>query len=415
MGVRIPKQPLAASAILEAIKEFQRNDAAWEKGRLFSLIYHHSDDEVTDLLQRAYLSCFSLNALGPSAFPSLARMQQEIIEMTADMLGAPSAPGSFTSGGSESNFLAVKTARDRARSFKRAIRNPEMILPASAHPSFNKAAHYLGMQAKRVPVDAAQRASVAHMREAIGPDTVLLVGSAPSWPHGIVDPIEDLARLAEENDLMLHVDACVGGYLLPFARRLGRHVPAFDLSVDGVTSISADIHKFGYAPKGASVVLYRSQEIFDFQPFTFDDWTGGLYSVPAFAGSRPGGTIAAAWAALNGLGEAGYIRLTGRCLSSTARFIEGITSIDGLYVVGEPQFNLFAFGSRNLDIAAIWRGMSLHGWRTGLQGKPPNSIHLTVAPDHDRVVDEFLACLRQVAHQVAAGELSASDATARYA
>jgi sphinganine-1-phosphate aldolase len=414
VSAKLPSQPLAASTIMDAIKEFQRRDAAWDKGRLFSLVYHHSEEDLSGLLRDAYMSCFSLNALSSRAFPSLARMQQEIVEMTADLLGMPGAPGSFTSGGSESNFLAVKTARDRARALCASIRKPEIILPASAHPSFNKAAHYLDVRAIRVPVDAAQRADVGRVREAITRNTILLVGSAPSWPHGIVDPIEGLATLARQHDLMLHVDACVGGFVLPFARRLGRQVPNFDLSVDGVTSISADIHKFGYAPKGASVVLYRSQEISEFQPFSFDDWTGGSYSVPTFAGSRPGGAIAAAWAALNGLGEAGYVRLTDRCLRATARFIEGIESVNSFHVVGNPQFNLFAFGSHTLDIARIWAGMSLSGWGLGLQGKPPSSIHLTVAPDHDRVVEEFITDLRRVVKQVTTGEGPAMGVETKY-
>lgn len=412
MSAKLPSQPQSAPAILDAIKEFQRRDAAWQKGRLFSLVYHYRDEDFSNLLRDAYMSCFSLNALSPRAFPSLARMQQEVIEMTADLLGLSSAPGSFTSGGSESNFLAVKTARDRARGLRSDILEPEIVLPASAHPSFNKAAHYLSVRAIRVPVDAEQRADVGRMREAITPNTILLVGSAPSWPHGIVDPIEDLADLAREHDLMLHVDACVGGFVLPFARRLGRHVPNFDLSVEGVTSISADIHKFGYAPKGASVVLYRSQDIYDFQPFAFDDWTGGLYSVPTFAGTRPGGTIAAAWAALNGLGEAGYLRLTDRCLHATSRFIRDIESLGVFRVIGNPQLNLFAFGSHTLDIVQIGTGMSRFGWGIGLQGKPPDSIHLTIAPEHEFIVEEFVADLRHVVKHVSAE--AAADAVPRY-
>lgn len=415
MGAKIPKHPLTNAAILDAIKEFQRDDAPWEQGRLFSLVYHHAEDHIGPLLERAYLSSFSLNALGLRAFPSLAHMEREIVEMTAHLLGATDAFGSFTSGGSESNFLAVKTARDRSRVLKAGVGTPELILPMSAHPSFNKAAHYLGVNAIRTPIGADQKANIEATRRAITRNTMLLVGSAPSWPHGIVDPIEDLAELAREHDVMLHVDACVGGFVLPFARLLNRHVPAFDLSVDGVTSISADIHKFGYAPKGASVVLYRSAEMYDFQPFAFDDWTGGLYSVPTFAGSRSGGPIAAAWTALNGLGEAGYVGLTDRCLRTAARFIEGITSVDGLYIVGDPQYNLFAFGSHHLDISAIWRAMLLRGWRMGLQGKPPSDIHLTVSPAHDRVVDDFIGDLHRAIDQVAAGEISGSETTARYA
>jgi sphinganine-1-phosphate aldolase len=415
MGTKIPSEPVEASTILERITNLQRGDARWDKGRLFSLVYHHSDTEFGTLLEGAYLSCFALNGLGMRAFPSLAQMEREVVEMAAELLGAPEAPGSFTSGGTESNFLAVKTARDWARLHRPNIVIPEMVLAASAHPSFNKAAHYLGVRAIRVPVDGGQRADLNRIREAVGPNTILIVGSAPSWPHGVVDPISALASLAREREVLLHVDACLGGFLLPFARRLGRPVPDFDLSVEGVTSISADIHKFGYAPKGASIVLYRDQTLYDFQPFVFDDWTGGVYSVPTFAGSRPGGAIAAAWAAMNGLGDAGYRRLTDRCLRAATRLMEGIRAISGLYIVADPQYNIFAFGSRDRDIAGVWSGMSRAGWVTSLQGKPPSNIHLTVAPDHDRVAEEFLDDLRGAVRQAApAGAAPPESRVARY-
>lgn len=398
---------------MSQIRDMQQGDVLWRSGRLFAQIYHW-EDELERVVEEAYLTCFPLNALSRGTFPSLARMEQEVIEMTGNLLGSGEAVGNLTSGGSESNFLAVKTARDRALARNHRIRQPELVIPSSAHPSFTKAAHYLGMKVVRVPVDADQRADVALMSDAISADTVLLVGSAPSWPHGALDPIQDLGRIALDHDLMLHVDGCVGGFVLPFARKLGREVPPFDLSVSGVTSISADLHKFGYSAKGASLVLYRDPEIYSFQPFEFDDWTGGKYSVATFVASRPGGAVSAAWAVMNYLGEPGYLEMTRRCLEATSRFMTGIESITGLFVVGKPQYNLFAFGSMQADIRAIWTGMRHHGWMIGLQGKPPSSVHLTIMPSHDRVADEFVGHLREVVDAVVRGEVTAEGAVARY-
>ena len=414
MTTRIPSRRLAAQDVLAAIRKMQDADVEWQRGRLFNIVSPQSEGDLDRVLKDAYLSCFYQNGLSPDAFPSLARMQREVIQMTADLLGHPGAPGNLTSGGSESNFLAVKTARDRARAERPDVGKPEIILPASAHPSLSKAAHYLGLKEVRVPVDDGQQADVERMKQAIGPNTIVIVGSAPSWPHGVIDPIEDLATLAKRERIMLHVDACVGGFVLPFAKRLGRSVPPFDFSVAGVTSMSADIHKFGYAPKGASVILYRDEEMYNFQPFTFDNWTGGTYSVPTFPGSRPGGAIAAAWAVLNFLGFPGYLEMTETCLKTTERLIEGIRSIRGLFVLGNPQYNLFAFESRDAQIGAIWTGMRQYGWRIGLQGKPPSTLHLTVAPSHARVVGEFLEDLKKTVELVTSGDIAASATVARY-
>src|SRR5439155_293982 len=304
--IKFPSQPTSADQILDSITEMQKGDADWRHGRLFSLIYH-AESDLEEVTKAAYMSCFSLNALSHGAFPSLARMEADVVGMTADLLGSPGAPGNLTSGGSESNFLALKTARDRAREVLPQIKAPEVIVPWSGHPSLSKAAGYLGIKVVRAELDSDQRALVASVVESITPNTILIVASAPSWPHGEVDPVAELARLALSRNLMLHFDACVGGFVLPFARRLGRPVPDFDLSVDGVTSISADLHKFGYSSKGASVILYKTHEIYAFQPFDFEDWTGGNYTVSTVLGSRPGGAVAAAWATLRYLGLPAYL------------------------------------------------------------------------------------------------------------
>jgi glutamate/tyrosine decarboxylase-like PLP-dependent enzyme len=255
---------------------------------------------------------------------------------------------------------------------------------------------------------------MASAGKSITPNNILSVGSAPSWPHGVVDPIVEMAKLASSSGVMMHVDACVGGFVLPFARRVGRPVPEFDLSVDGVTSISADVHKFGYSSKGASVILYKRDDIYAFQPFDFEDWTGGSYAVPTVLGSRPGGAVAAAWATLHYLGLPGYLELTRRCLAATQGFMDAVTAVEGFYVEGDPRYNLFAFASRDLDIRAVFVGLEEAGWHPLLQGNPPSSLHLTITPSHDRVVGEFGRDLQNVADRVRRGEIRAEGVRARY-
>lgn len=241
----------------------------------------------------------------------------------------------------------------------------------------------------RVPVDDAFRADVEAMRAAITPNTILLVGSAPSYPHGVMDPIPELAAVAREHDLLFHVDACLGGFFLPFARRLGYPVPDFDFTVDGVTSISADLHKFGYTTKGASVILYRNRELRRHQFFVYTDWSGGVYASPTMAGSRPGGTIAAAWAVMHYLGEEGYLRLAKQVMETTARLRAGIEGLDGLQILGDPVMGVLAIGSDALNVYEVADELTLRGWHLERQQFPP-SLHLTVSPAHAAVADRFL-------------------------
>ncbi|MHB8621081.1 MAG: pyridoxal phosphate-dependent decarboxylase family protein, partial [Chloroflexota bacterium] len=367
--MKLSSQGKSSAEVLASIRSMQRTDVDWRSGKAWAYVYY-SDPELLDLLQSAYLTSFSDNALSPRAFPSLQKMESDVVAMAADLLQAPSANGNMTSGGSESIFLAVKTARDFALTRSPDIM-PEIVLPRTAHPAFNKAAHYLGVRATRVDVDADFRANPAAMAAAVTVNTILMVGSAPSYPHGIIDPIAQLAAIATEKGILFHVDSCVGAFLLPFARRLGRTVPDFDFSIEGVTSMSADLHKYGYAAKGASLVLYKSADIYRFQSFTFDDWPGAHYWAPNLSGTRPGGPIAAAWAVMNFLGEAGYLDLTRRCLQTTDALAEGIRAIPGLSILGSPQLSLLALGSATLDLASVAGTMAERGWSLSLQTPPP--------------------------------------------
>jgi tyrosine decarboxylase MnfA len=392
-----PKRGLSKEEILQTMHALRAHDVKWHEGRVFSLVFH-AGDEINDLLKEAYTMFFAENGLNPTAFPSLRRFETEVVAMVASLLGSDgSVVGNMTTGGTESILMAVKTARDYARVKKPHIRAPEMILPATAHPAFDKAAHYFDVKAIHTPVDANYQADVDAMRAAITPNTILLVGSAPQYPHGIVDPIPEIAQLAREHDLLCHVDACVGGMMLPFVRRLGYPVTDFDFRVPGVTSLSVDLHKYGYAAKGASLILYRTRELRRAQIFVHTDWCGGIYASPTMTGTRPGGAIAAAWAILNYLGEEGYTQIADVVMKTTLKIREGINAIDGIYVLGKPAMSVLAIASNKLDVYEIADEMTARGWHLDRQQFPP-SLHLTINYAHAHSADAFL---RDLAESVA--------------
>ena len=372
-------------------------DANWMGGRIWSLVYYAGDD-VAEVLREAYGKAIFTNGLGPDAFKSLKKFESEVVAMTASLLGEPEAVGNMTSGGTESILMAVKTARDYARAEKN-ITEPEMVLPLSAHPAFDKSAQYLGVKAVHVGLDDDLRADVPAMAEAITPNTVLLVGSAPNFPFGTIDPIPDIAALAAGRGIPCHVDACVGGFLLPFWERLGHAVRPWDFRVPGVSSISADCHKYGYAARGASTIMYRDPAYRRHQFFAVTDWPGGLYGSPTMTGSRPGGAIAAAWACLNYLGQAGYLRLAEKIAAATKALQDGIRETPGLKILGDPDVSLFAVGSDEFDIYVLSEALGARGWYPDRQQLPP-SLHFMVTPNHAGHIDEFLTTLREAVHEV---------------
>nr|MBA2314874.1 aminotransferase class V-fold PLP-dependent enzyme [Chloroflexota bacterium] len=373
-------------------------------------------DDVLEVARDAYLRFFSTNGLLPGTFPSLARFEREVIDYAAGLFHGPQAVGSITSGGSESILMGVKSARDRARRLHPRIATPQMVVPESAHPAFTKAAHYFGLELAEVPLGPDYQIDVERYRAAVHADTVLLVASAPSLTLGMVDPIADLAPLAAERDIGFHVDACVGGFFLPFVEKLGYAVPRFDFRVPGVTTISADLHKFGYAAKGASLIMSRDQDVFEHQPFRFgggtrpDDW----YVTPSMTGTRPGGAIAAAWAVMTYLGEAGYLDRTRRTLDYLHRWWAAIESIEGLEVMGTPVMSVFAVTSTTLDMFAIGKGMEERGWIVYADSQPVPALRYMQSPGHEPYVDRYVADLRQVAEAVRRGELTSVERRARY-
>jgi len=363
--MKIPSKGLSQEEILQTLKSYKGADLDWKSGRVFGYIYDPGQ-KVHDVINEAYTLYLSENALDPLSFPSLLRLENEVVSMTAGLLGCDTeAVGNFTSGGTESLILAVKTCRDYSRANRPHIKNPEMVLPVTAHASLFKAAHYLGIKPVVTPVhDDTFRADVGAMRDAITDNTILLVGSAPGYAHGVVDPISEIAALAKENGLLCHVDACVGGIHLSYMRRLGYDVPDFDMTVPGVTSLSVDLHKYGYAAKGASIVLYKNKELRRFQIWACSRWTGYTVVNPAVTSSKSGGPMAAAWAVLKYLGDDGYLKIVAEVMQATQTLIEGIERIDGLKVLGRPDMCMFALASTHekINVYRLADKMKARGW-----------------------------------------------------
>lgn len=389
--MELPQSGSSADEVLKLVQKLQSDDADWRNGQVWKLVYYASD-EILDLVQRVYATASSINGLSRISFPSLVEMERGVIEMCTSMFHAPSANGSVTSGGSESILLAVKAARDRFRDVHPEITRPELIVPETGHPAFTKAAHLLYMEEKRSPVDAeTQRADVHAVEAVLSEKTALVVGSAPSYWYGVIDPIEELANLAASVSANMHVDCCIGGFMLPFVQPHDS-IPPFDFGVRGVSSISADIHKYGYGPKGSSAVLYASPNLFEFQPTQVGD-----YWTPNISGTRPGGAIAAAWAVMNFLGRDGYTALVGETLKATNTLLKLLADIPGVSIPIRPDpTGLLAFAVAGHDVADVAAALQERGWQLGYQTDLLPSIHLTVTPVHLKVARQFADDLRDI-------------------
>ena len=384
-----PAESSAPEEVLASMRSRRDRDADWKGGRTFSLVYHPDDEDLDRLQEAVAIEYLHENALNPFAFPSLTEMEGEVIAWGSALVNGP-GHGRLTSGGTESIFLAVQTMRDHARQ-ERGIAEPVLLTAETAHPAFAKACKYLDVDQVRVPVGADGRADAGAMAAAIDDRTGMVVGSAPCYPFGVIDPIPELARAAADAGVLCHVDACLGGFLLPFWERIGEDVPPWDFRVDGVTSMSADIHKYGWTFKGASLVLYRDEDLLKKQFFLYDDWPGGLYGSATTAGTRAAAPIAAAWATMRHLGEPGYRRLAEALRDTVVRFREGVRAIDGLRLTHEPDLSLFEFTADDgLDIGAIGDVMDDRGWHLDRQ---QGGLHLMLWPYHGNVADRFLADL----------------------
>lgn len=380
-----PRHGRPVDELVAELRASRGDDADWRHGRTFSLVYNPADPELERLLDAVAHEYLHENYLNPFAFPSLLRMEQEVVGMAADLFHGNPDAGKLTSGGTESIFLAVQVAREVARA--RGIPEPQLVTGSTAHPAFAKAAHYLDVEHVLVPVRADGRVHVDDVAAALTDRTALVVGSAPCYPYGVMDPITDLGALAAERGILCHVDACLGGWLLPFWERLGEPVPAWDLAVPGVTSLSADLHKYGWCFKGVSVLLHRSKDMLRHQYFVYDGWPGGLYGSATTAGTRPAAPIAAAWATITHLGEEGYLRLADDVRAATRRFRTGIEAIEGLRITGEPIFGVMEISSDEHDLGAVGDVMDDRGWHLDRQ---QGGLHLMLSPYHRHVADEFL-------------------------
>ena len=402
--------------VIGELKDKRRNDVRWEDGRTFGMVYD-GGPEVREVAERAASIYLHENALNTKAFPSLASIQSEVVGWTAGLLNGPdTASGFLTSGGTESILCAVKAARERAR-IERGITEPEMIVAASGHAAFHKGAHLFGLKLHKAPVNDDWTADVDAMADLVTENTVLIVGSAPQYPQGVIDDIPRIAALAVDAGANCHVDGCMGGFVLPFAERLGRDVRPWDFRVDGVTSISADIHKLGYAPKGVSVILHRTKELRRYQTFIFDDWLGGFYASPNLQGTRSGLPMAAAWAVMQHLGIDGYLKLTEITLQNADRMRDGIAAIDGIRVLGDGRFHLVAMSNEPddpdpIDMFALGDALERVGWFHDRQ-TPPDSLHSTVSNSNTGVIEQYLVALRSCVDEIRG--ITTDDRSTNYA
>ncbi len=401
-------------AIFETLEAFRKDDLKWKEGRAFGYIFDPGKT-VMEVGKKAYTMYLSENGLDFSVFKSLLKLEKDLAAFGATHLrGDKDVVGNFTSGGTESIILAVKAARDYFRVRRPDILFPEMILPTTGHAAFHKAAHYLGIKIVPVPVDPVTfKADVNHLQPAISKNTIMVVGSAPSYAHGVIDPIADMAKIAADHDLWMHTDACMGGFLLPYFRRLGRSVPDFDFKVPGVSSISVDLHKYAYTPKGASLVLYRNKTLRKHQIFACSNWIGYTIVNNAVQSSKSGGPMAAAWAVLNYVGDAGYLDIAKKKLASVGKITQGIEKIKDLRLMAEPDMCLVSFTSDTINVFHIIDEMNQKGWyiQPALAfDNSPAHIHLSVGISNVGVEDALLKDLEialETARTLPDGELAA--------
>ncbi len=389
----LPKEGIAWPELQLQLQDAGKHDADWRGGRV-PMFIHYAGDDVLEVAKQAYLMYFSENGLGLRAFGSLARFESDVVRMALTLMhGDDATRGAMTTGGTESIFLAVKAARDQAKQRRPGMGTPQIVMASSAHPAFDKAAHFMGLQVVRTPLRADFTADPAAIAAAITGDTVMVVASAPAYPHGVMDPISRIAEVAAERGVWMHVDACVGGYFAPFAQQLGYAVEAFDFALPGVTSISADLHKYGYAAKGASTLFFADSASFAHMAWAFDGWPRGQYMTNTLVGTRAGGAIAAAWAVMNHLGTEGYLRITERVIATRRAYEAGVESL-GFRRLGHPQLSILAYGSETHDIASVGKAMTSRGWLMGFV-KEPAGIHLMLNLTHEPVVGRYLEDLAE--------------------
>ena len=388
---------LERELVLAELEARAAEDADWRSGRVLMGLYDAGEGAHAVGVE-AYTRFLAQNALYINMYPSLGGLEKDVVGAVADLLrGGDAACGNMTSGGTESIMMGVKVARDWAREHRPEVTRPEIVLPVTAHPAFLKAAHYLNLEVVVTPVDGSgYRADVDAFAAALGPQTILAVGSAPNFSHGTIDPIDVMAPMAAERGILFHVDGCVGGIYLSLLRRMGEPVRDFDFSVEGVTSVSADLHKYGYAPKNASVICYRDRELRKHAWFVCSSTTEYAVINPTAQSTRTGGPIAAAWAMMRYLGEEGFGRIVRDSQAATARMLEGIEAIDGIEVLGDPEMCMFTLGSEDINVFELDDLMRDRGWRLLPQfacGGSPANLHVSITQANVAHVEDFLVDL----------------------
>jgi len=404
--MQISEKGLSEKEVFAKLEDFRRDDLKWQEGRAFGYVFDPGKD-VMAVGKKAYNAFLSENGLDFTVFQSLQRLEKELAAFGARHLrGDEKVVGNFSSGGTESIILAVKAARDCYREKSPEIKQPEMILPTTAHAAFHKAAHYLDVKVVSVAVDPQTfKVSAEKVKQAVTENTIMLVGSAPSYSQGVIDPIAELSDIAMEKDLWLHTDACMGGFLLPYFKRLGEPVPDFDFSVPGVSSISMDLHKYAYSPKGASLVLYRNKDLRRHQIFACSSWIGYTIINNAVQSSKSGGPMAAAWAVLNYVGDEGYLEIARKKLVAVKKIAAGIEAIDGIRLLAQPQMSLVAFTSDSINVFHIIDEMNARGWyiQPALSfDNSPAHIHLSISASNVGWEDELLKDLTECVQTAAA-------------
>ena len=379
---------------LARLRALQAADLPVHGGRTLAYVYDSGLPDVDAVAREAVAAYAASNALDPTAFPSLLQMENELVGVGCRLLDAPdTAVGTVTSGGTESILLAVQGARDS----RPAVTRPRMVLPATAHAAFHKAAHYFGVEAVLVPVGPDFRADEAAMAAAIDDDTVLVDASAPSYAHGVVDPVTGIAAAAAARGVRCHVDACIGGWVLPYAARSGRDVPPWTFAVEGVTSISVDTHKYAYAPKGTSLLLHRTPALRRPQYFASAAWPGYTMLNATTQSTRSGGPVAGTWAVVQAIGDEGYQRLADQALAAVDAIVEAVGATPGLEVLVPPDSTLVAVATDgSCDPFTVTDELQARGWYVQPQlsfaaGGP--TIHLSVSAATLAHVDELRTAL----------------------
>ncbi|MBL8547410.1 MAG: aspartate aminotransferase family protein [Hyphomonadaceae bacterium] len=397
MSSALPEHGAPWSDLEARMQDLAKGDVKWRDGRTGMYIFNAGED-VARVKKAAYAMFSEENGLGPAAFPSLAQMEREVVAAGMSLLNAPpGAAGAMSSGGTDSIFLAVKTARDHARAKRGMTGALNIVAPSTVHPAFDKACMVMDIEIRRIPVKD-YLADVTAMEAAIDAGTLMIVGSAPCFPFGLIDPIEALGELAERKKVWLHVDACVGAYIAPFVRMNGADLPPFDFAVPGVWSISGDLHKYGYASKGASTVFFRTEALREFMTFDAGPWPLGRMITPSLAGTRPGGAIAAAWAVMNHLGVAGYKQKQGEVVAARETIEAGVKRL-GFQIFGKPQLGIVSFAHPDVDALRIYAQMHKRGWFTAALVEP-RALHLMLSPKHNEVAGEYLADLEAALREV---------------